>query len=30
MIAKERNGALFLGHDLNWVSGIRLIPEYYD
>lgn len=26
----KRNGVLFLGHDIDWVKKIKLIPEYYD
>lgn len=27
--AKDLNGILFLGHDIDWVKQIKLIPEYY-
>ncbi len=28
--AAERQGILFLLHDIDWVKQIKLIPEYYD
>lgn len=29
-IAEERKGTLFLGHEIEWVKKIKLIPQYYD
>lgn len=28
--AEERGGILFLGHDIDWVKQIKLIPEFYE